>query len=182
MKYKNNWHHTFYIMQAQACWVIRPRKITHYPKELIFLLQHYYSYSVLVGGRVTVETGDLFCWRVCLTSTQPHNYSSHTDPFPPWTKLCSASLHYHWEHICCGTRRKSPEYQRKTPLFWFESDPSRSARCCWENLIYKKGDRKYEQSSALAWFNEGLEMGFVCALQVTLESPTSFLVSKRLSI
>lgn len=64
------------------------------------------------------------------------------------------------------------------PPFLFESDPSHSARCCWENLIYKRADWKYERSSALAWFNERLEL----PLRVRFRSQSSIrhlLVSKR---
>ncbi len=107
----------------------------------------------------------LFCsaeGSVCLTSTQQQKHKPDEAHmvirFPLRTKLCSAP--HKWKltpsqraHLLRDTTRK-PEYQQKMPLFWSESDPSRSAKCCWENLIYRRGDRKYEQSSALAWFNE----------------------------
>ncbi len=116
----------------------------------------------------------LFCsaeGSVCLTSTQQQKHKPDEAHMvirslsgqSSVQHRTNESLHHHREHICCGTQRESPEYQQKMPLFWSESDPSRSAKCCWENLIYRRGDRKYEQSSALAWFNEALEMALcVC--------------------
>ncbi len=112
--------------------------------------------SVLLKGLPYINT----------TTEAQARRSTHGDPFPLRTKHCSAP--HKWKltpspraHLLRDTTRKPRvSAENATLLIWIRSFTF--CQMLLGNLIYRRGDRKYEQSSALAWFNEALEMGFVC--------------------
>ncbi len=132
--------------------------------------------SVLLKGLPYINT----------TTEAQARRSTHGDPFPLRTKLCSAP--HKWKltpspraHLLRDTTRKPRvSAENATLLIWIRSFTFCQMLLGKSNL--QEGRSEIWAKFCISLIQWSLGNGFVCVLQVTLESPTSFLVSKRLSI